>query len=101
MLDIDEPDDVIASSRQVAGAKISFADQVGAITGGWTVGERPASPLDHGLRAVFDKVTGWFDSAEEDFRGRTHATHSHAHGKVTVLKDADIAGGHRVRSESV
>ncbi|MBF6149171.1 hypothetical protein [Nocardia nova] len=101
MLDIDDPDDVIAASGQVAAVKMSFADQVGATTGGWSVDERPAAPLDYRLKAVFDQVTGWFDTAATDFRGRIHATHTRTHGTVTGLKDADIDGGGHVQSESV
>ncbi|WP_063001776.1 hypothetical protein [Nocardia mikamii] len=101
MLDIDDPDDVIAVSGKVAAAKISFADQVGATTGGWTVDERPAAPLDFRLKGVFDQVTGWFETAATDLRGRTHATHTRAHGTATGLKNADIDGGGHVQSESV
>ncbi|MEV5652519.1 hypothetical protein AB0L57_30080 [Nocardia sp. NPDC052254] len=97
-LNMGEPDEVIAASHHVAATKLSFIDQVGAVTGGWAIDESPRSELDHQLRAkIFDKVGDLFDVAAVDYAEHTRTTDGRATDTASALHTVDVDGREQVR----
>lgn len=97
MLDMDEPHEVIAASAHVAAAKVSFAEQVGALVGEMVPNRLPVSALDHRAEAIRSVIVGLFEDAKPLFVEDAHAAHGRAENTTNALDSADGAGAARIQ----
>lgn len=102
MLDIDEPQEVIAASSRFAGAITSVTDRVGCVVDDLVVPAKLDSPLDQRCSAVNDWIGTHLDDAGTRFSGHAVTTHQQARVRTVAIADADTAGAAQVSgTESV
>ncbi|MBF6175655.1 hypothetical protein [Nocardia blacklockiae] len=97
MLDMDEPDEVVAASSKFKVAMTAVADHVDAVAGGLELPRRPESPLDQGLAVVHRWIPKTLLAGSGGIVSHADTTHRQATDTATVLASADVDGGTRVR----
>ncbi|BCK57283.1 hypothetical protein [Nocardia wallacei] len=102
MLDMDEPDEVIAAAGKFRAAVTSVTDHVDAVADDLNLPRGPQSPLDHGCAGVHRLIPAMLREATPAHAGYAITTNQNATETTTVLATADIDGGLQVhRAEPV
>lgn len=98
MLDMDDPSEVIAASRDFARAVTSTTGRVSGMADDLDLEHRPDSALDHRAVHIRNLVVESFGSAVSARNGHTGTTDSQVHAAATAIGNGDTGGAAVVRS---
>ncbi|WP_067903769.1 hypothetical protein [Nocardia vaccinii] len=96
MLNMDEPQEVIAASSRFAGAITSVTDRVGVVVDDLVLPANRDSPLDQRCGAVNDWIGAHLSDAGTRFSGHAVTTHQQARDRTVAIAGADAAGATEV-----